>query len=299
VSAAVSVRCPDGHPSETEDWCDECGIRIAADDAAPARPPAAAAAAAAAAAPPAPAGAGGADAPAPAAAGGDAPAAIDAGASGGPAGIGCPECSTDRVGDDRYCEVCGYDFVTATGPAPAVAVPLRSGAGLRPPPSPPPTAPPPTGQKPPAQKPPGPVSSPAPPPVGDPSGWSAEVVADRAFYDRGSEEDVEFPTTVVTRVVELGGTRSLIGRQSRSRGFFPDIDLSAVPEDRGVSRTHAMLDHPADGSLTITDLGSTNGTWLDDDERPLARGVAVELHDGTRIYVGSWTRITVRRRTTE
>jgi pSer/pThr/pTyr-binding forkhead associated (FHA) protein len=100
----------------------------------------------------------------------------------------------------------------------------------------------------------------------------------------------------VTRVIELGGTRSLIGRQSRSRGYFPEIDLSATPEDRGVSRTHAILDHPADGSLTITDLGSSNGTWLDDAERPLDRGIAVELYDGARIYLGSWTRITLRRK---
>ncbi len=107
---------------------------------------------------------------------------------------------------------------------------------------------------------------------------------------------MSFPATVVTRVLALRGSRSLIGRQSRSRGYYPDVDLSVTPEDRGVSRTHAMLDHPPDGTLTITDLGSSNGTYLDDELAPLARGVAVPLRDGSRIYVGSWTRITVRRR---
>ncbi len=141
----------------------------------------------------------------------------------------------------------------------------------------------------------GPVTS-LPAPGNAPSGWEAEVAPDWAFFDRGSEEGVSFPATVVTRVLELRGSRSLIGRQSRSRGYYPDVDLSVAPEDRGVSRTHAMLDHPPDGMLTVTDLGSSNGTYLDDEPAPLARGVAIPLHDGSRIYVGSWTRITIRRR---
>jgi hypothetical protein len=29
----------------------------------------------------------------------------------------CPECGTKRIGDDVYCEGCGYDFVNREGPA--------------------------------------------------------------------------------------------------------------------------------------------------------------------------------------
>jgi hypothetical protein len=129
----------------------------------------------------------------------------------------------------------------------------------------------------------------------------AEVVADRSFFDRSADDSadndsVSFPTDAVPRLVTLIGIRSLIGRRSRSRGIFPEIDMSVPPEDLGSSRTHAVLDHPADGSLAVTDLGSANGTWIGDDLKRLVRGVTVQLGDGASIYLGYWTRITFRRR---
>jgi hypothetical protein len=49
-------------------------------------------------------------------------------------------------------------------------------------------------------------------------------------------------------------------------------------------------------------LSSTNGTFVlrgdtavSDDIEPLAPGVPATLRDGDRIYVGAWTRLTVRR----
>jgi pSer/pThr/pTyr-binding forkhead associated (FHA) protein len=54
-------------------------------------------------------------------------------------------------------------------------------------------------------------------------------------------------------------------------------------------------------SLTIVDLSSTNGTYVvgaagsPEAETPaLVPGVPVELHDGDRVYVGAWSRLTVR-----
>jgi pSer/pThr/pTyr-binding forkhead associated (FHA) protein len=121
-------------------------------------------------------------------------------------------------------------------------------------------------------------------------------VADHGYFARGDDGSVAFPTGAAARLVPLSGTRTLVGRRSRSRGINPEIDLSAPPEDRGVSRAHAQFDHPPGGRLTVTDLGSANGTWIGDEPRPLVRGVAVELADGARIYLGSWTRITLRSR---
>jgi predicted component of type VI protein secretion system len=51
-----------------------------------------------------------------------------------------------------------------------------------------------------------------------------------------------------------------------------------------------------DGAYALRDAGSTNGTTLNDDLRPLARDVTMPLSDGDRIRVGAWTTITVRTR---
>jgi len=60
--------------------------------------------------------------------------------------------------------------------------------------------------------------------------------------------------------------------------------------DRAISRHHARLARAADGAWTITDLGSGNGTLLN--ERPLAPQVPTPLHDGDRIAIGR-TRLTI------
>lgn len=126
-------------------------------------------------------------------------------------------------------------------------------------------------------------------------GWVAEIRPDREFFDR-NDDDVVFPTVLTRRQVALAGDRTLIGRCSPRRNIHPDIDLSLAPEDRGVSRVHAFLDHTADGRLTVTDEGSANGTWVGDDPDPIVAGRTVPLADGDHIYVGSFTRITIRRR---
>ena len=52
----------------------------------------------------------------------------------------------------------------------------------------------------------------------------------------------------------------------------------------------------------MVDLSSTNGTFVvpvgeepDDDIEPLGADEVRPLADGDRIYVGAWTRITVRK----
>ncbi len=67
-----------------------------------------------------------------------------------------------------------------------------------------------------------------------------------------------------------------IGRQS-------DNGLPLVG-DPAISRHHARLARAADGAWTITDLGSANGTLLN--EQPLAPPAPAPLHDGDRIAIG-------------
>ncbi|RDH76934.1 FHA domain-containing protein [Mycolicibacterium moriokaense] len=127
--------------------------------------------------------------------------------------------------------------------------------------------------------------------------WTATVTADRDYYKRvsarGGPDTVEFPEYFPERRITLYGN-TLIGRTNRRQGVEPDIDLGIHPIDRGVSTQHAVL-RIRDSGLTVTDLGSTNGTSLNDSEELLGNGEEVALADGDRIHVGAWTTITVAR----
>jgi len=126
--------------------------------------------------------------------------------------------------------------------------------------------------------------------------WTAVVRADREFYDRvvarGGPDSVDFPQFFPERRIAMQGDTALIGRHNRDQGVTPEIDLGLQPADRGVSTQHAVL-RIRDGGPTITDLGSTNGTSLNDSEELLAEGVETPLSDGDRIHVGAWTTITI------
>lgn len=66
------------------------------------------------------------------------------------------------------------------------------------------------------------------------------------------------------------GSELLVGR---------DVDRGLRLDDPAVSRRHARLEALADGGLRLTDLGSTNGTWVND-----ARVVeGVLLREGDRL----------------
>jgi hypothetical protein len=62
--------------------------------------------------------------------------------------------------------------------------------------------------------------------------------------------------------IELREVESLtLGRVDQGQSIIPDIDLSAYKAfEKGVSRLHATI--KTGGELTITDLGSSNGTYI-------------------------------------
>jgi hypothetical protein len=171
------------------------------------------------------------------------------------AGKACPACGVAVSG--RFCETCGHDSAL---PAPVSAPP----------------------------------SAQAPAPVV----WTAVVAADREFHDRvlarEGPDTVDFPRFFPVRRIVLHGDTALIGRGNRDQGVQPEIDLGIHPADRGVSGQHAVLRIRDDG-VTITDLGSTNGTSLNGSDQLLANGEEVPLADGDRIHVGAWTTITVTK----
>jgi hypothetical protein len=165
----------------------------------------------------------------------------------------CPACGMPVSG--RFCEACGHDSAL-----------------------------------------PEPAATPPQPPEAVSVGWTAVVSADRALYERILAQEgpvtVEFPRFFPERRIVLQGNTTLIGRGNRKQGVDPEIDIGIHPADRGVSTQHAVL-RIRDSGLTVTDLGSTNGTTLNDSDAPLPEGEETPLTDGDRIHIGAWTTITI------
>lgn len=233
----ATVACPNGHASTTTDYCDQCGAKIGTSVGA------------------------GVVSAEPAADPSGSPVAAGGPPLGAPATLQCPNCQSGRGPEEKFCEVCGYDFVSGTLPAapvPVSAAPM-SAAVVAP-------------------------SATAPP-------WHAVVTADREYYDRTEPDGITFPDHCPERVFTLSQDEILIGRRSEGRGIHPEVDLSGAPEDTGISRSHAILRRQADGSFVVVDPGSTNGTLLNDDATPLPHNVGMPIKDGDRLYLGAWTRI--------
>jgi pSer/pThr/pTyr-binding forkhead associated (FHA) protein len=114
------------------------------------------------------------------------------------------------------------------------------------------------------------------------------------YFEMMDVGDLQFPADPLGRVVGLVAPRATIGRFSSSRGDRPDIDLSTPIADPGVSHQHAVLEHRPDGPWSITDCGSSNGTYLNDDRHRLPPGDPFVLGPDDRIHVGAWTTIVIR-----
>jgi hypothetical protein len=127
--------------------------------------------------------------------------------------------------------------------------------------------------------------------------WTAVVTADRAYFDGviadGHVEaaSIEFPSHYPERRFELTGTEMRIGRRSVSRKLEPEIDLAGPPTDPGISHLHAVLIAADDGTWSVLDRGSSNGTQVNG--REIAEGEQVPLRDGDRVCVGAWTALTI------
>lgn len=61
----------------------------------------------------------------------------------------------------------------------------------------------------------------------------------------------------------------------------------ALPEDVSISRQHLRFTCQPDGICTVTDLGSTNGSYLDG--KRMLPNVAVEIKPGSALRIGKTT----------
>ncbi len=95
------------------------------------------------------------------------------------------------------------------------------------------------------------------------------------------------PTMIrrVTPMLEVNGIRHPLTPPGVTIGRGTDADLRI--NDPGISRRHAMLNVADDGTLSITDLGSTNGIVINGQR---VREAALSI--GSRIEIGS-TRMSI------
>jgi hypothetical protein len=122
--------------------------------------------------------------------------------------------------------------------------------------------------------------------------WNVEVTADWGYFARMNPSGVTFPAVPVARSLWLDRGDILIGRRLGDHDEVR-IDMAGPPEDGGVSHRHALL-RCSDGLLTVTDVGSTNGTFVNDSPDALAPWEPVVLRDGDHVHVGAWTTIVAR-----
>ena len=180
----------------------------------------------------------------------------------GMARVDCPNCGLSNDAANLFCEQCGYDFTT--------------------------------GQAPPSSG-----SAPDEPPAAPDSKvkWVVVVEVDPAWFAlKGELADQPCPPTS-SSTIALTQHTALIGRSSQSRDIHPEI---ALDSDTGVSRRHAQLVRDGE-ALSVMDLSSTNGTYVveagsqpAEDTEPIEPGMPSQLHDGDRVYVGAWSRLTLR-----
>lgn len=89
---------------------------------------------------------------------------------------------------------------------------------------------------------------------------------------------------MVERVVLEDDKPVKLGRTDQKSRFIPDVDLTPYGAiDRGVSREHAQLEI-ADEKLYVTDLDSTNGTFLAGQR--LEPGVKTVIRKGDELLLG-------------
>jgi CRP-like cAMP-binding protein len=75
-----------------------------------------------------------------------------------------------------------------------------------------------------------------------------------------------------------------IGRADPVTGIRPDIDLADFDTNRSVSRRHAKILRTDDGYSVIEEVGTVNGTFVNDQRIPT--GTPVPVKNGDRVKIG-------------
>jgi len=165
----------------------------------------------------------------------------------------CPSCGTPVIAGEAFCDNCGASLAGGGGAPAPLAMPVQPAA--------PPVYTPPVYTPPPA----------APPPYVAPvaAAATAQVIA-----SNGQTFALASKSTY------------LLGREDPISGIYPDVDTTGSGgENSGVSRRHAEILQQG-GQWVIRDLGSTNGTFVNNQR--LAANAQQRLNAGDQIRLGTW-----------
>ncbi|MBN2303004.1 MAG: FHA domain-containing protein [Anaerolineae bacterium] len=117
----------------------------------------------------------------------------------------------------------------------------------------------------------------------DQANFQGRVTWGTARFDRGSSIVIHVRDHETPVVLEAKD-EILVGRSDTNTGLLPDLDLGSYGgAEQGVSRRHAFIRRGED-TLTLVDLGSTNGTHLNG-QRLIPNQPRV-LRDGDEIRLG-------------
>ena len=205
--------------------------------------------------------------------------------------IKCSECGYENMDGLDYCDGCGAKLAAAAGSsaagssaaAPASAAPEAApaaapsegtegtDANAAPPPDGAPAA-----EAPPSEAPTGEIK-PEAAPESAPTSAAAAGAPFKAKLSvvRGGRKGQEFP---------LEDGNNLIGRWDPETGSFPEVDLDADDPEAKISRKHALLRIDG-GKITIEDIGSLNGTYVNRQPR-LSPGSPAEIKSGDEVIIG-------------
>ena len=164
----------------------------------------------------------------------------------------CPDCATPRDIGD-FCEICGFNFATGNHGELPIAKSID------------------------------PVLPDLPSVTQD--SWQAIVTINSTPNHPDSPPP---PMAHASRTIALEAPAYLIGRTSQARAVHPDI---ALDFDDAVSHRHAILQHQ-NGSLTLRDIGSSNGTKVNGIE--ITPMIDIAINDGDELTLGHWTLIKIK-----
>jgi pSer/pThr/pTyr-binding forkhead associated (FHA) protein len=159
----------------------------------------------------------------------------------------CTACGRQNPDDARFCAQCGTRLVPAE-PAESADVPFDATAT-----------------------------------ISFPPGEKVET-SDRALNPVDAAAVDALPVGHALLVVQKGpgaGSRFLLDQDTVNAGRHPDSEIFL--DDVTVSRRHATFQRGADGTFTVSDVGSLNGTYVNRD-----RIETVPLKDGDEVQIGKY-----------
>jgi hypothetical protein len=201
--------------------------------------------------------------------------------------IKCSECGYENMDGLDYCDGCGAKLA-APGTAPATETPAAAPEPAAPEPAPSEPA---AGAAAPEPAPAAPVSE-APAseaPTGEIKAPVAEPAAENAAAPAAAASNFKVKLAIIRggrrgQEFELESGNNFVGRWDPDTGAFPEVDLDADDPEAKVSRKHALI-IVSDSKITIEDIGSLNGTFVNRGAR-LSPGSPTELKTGDEIIIG-------------